>query len=206
MKTRSDGQAAPRRRSAIAIAAVAVGVAAGPTMVAVASIPNSSTDLINGCYKTAGGALRVIDTQAGAKCVAGETSIKWPASGVSATQYLLPAEVKMAHEGGISTTVITGPVLPPGIWSVAANVTLVNGTGRADTLRCGPYTGSGALIAGSGTTWLAHSYGDLSVPGLVTLTTPERIDVRCSHDSDLPAGPLVAVAGVVVVEKVASRF
>jgi len=52
--------------------------------VAWATIPNSTTGTITACYPTSGaskGALRVIDAQAGAHCLAGEGTITWPTRG-----------------------------------------------------------------------------------------------------------------------------
>jgi len=193
-----------RRRGVLVGVAALLATIAVPTVSALASIPDSVTGAITGCVKNQGGALRVIDAQAGATCASDEHSLRWPGVGGAATTYLLPALVNLTHDGAQSTTVITGPVLPAGIWSLSSNVTVVNGTGQADTLRCGLNTGGGALISGTGAT--SNGYTSMSVPGLVTFTSPERVNVQCSHDSDLPAGPLVAVAGVVVAQQVASRF
>jgi hypothetical protein len=54
--------------------AVALAVTGG---IAFAAIPNSSTGVITGCYKTANGALRVIDAQAGRTCRGGEITLNW---------------------------------------------------------------------------------------------------------------------------------
>ena len=68
-------------RSRLAIAFVSV--AATATIVggvAYATIPDSTTGIITGCYKTGGtnpGALRVIDAQGGAVCLGTETQISW---------------------------------------------------------------------------------------------------------------------------------
>jgi hypothetical protein len=59
----------------------AVGVAAAMTIagggVALASIPSSSTAKFTGCVAKTGGALRVIDAQAGKKCKSSEKTISW---------------------------------------------------------------------------------------------------------------------------------
>jgi hypothetical protein len=52
--------------------------------VALASIPDAN-GVIHGCRKTSGGALRVIDTDAGQTCMANETAINWTAGPASGT-------------------------------------------------------------------------------------------------------------------------
>lgn len=64
------------RRATALVAAVAVLVIS-VAAVAVASIPDSS-GVVRACFKTAGGALRVIDTSAGSTCTAGERALAWP--------------------------------------------------------------------------------------------------------------------------------
>jgi hypothetical protein len=44
---------------------------------AIASIPSSTTGQITACVKTSSGAVRIIDSQAGHHCVAGETTLNW---------------------------------------------------------------------------------------------------------------------------------
>ena len=68
MRTRTIG----RRASVLAVVALA-GTAGG---VAYATIPGSS-GTINGCYEKRTGILRVIDSDAGAKCTSYETPISW---------------------------------------------------------------------------------------------------------------------------------
>jgi hypothetical protein len=173
--------------------------------IASASIPHSATGMIDACYAVDGGALRVIDTQAGQTCQAGEQPLSWPAAGASATQYATPASVNLPHAGGINTMVLPGPVLPPGIWNVTMGAIIINGTAQADTLRCGLYNGGG-LLRGDATTMPGPGYESVSLPVLVTLTTADRINVMCSHDSTLPAGPLQVYYANVVAQQVASRF
>lgn len=60
------------------LVAVVIGVAAGG--VAYATIPSGS-GVINGCYKTLSGSLRVIDTDAGGTCSASETPLNWNQQG-----------------------------------------------------------------------------------------------------------------------------
>ena len=71
-----------RRWRVGALVAAAVMVGAGVTY---AAIPNSSTGRVTACYTTSGsraGLLRVIDQQAGQKCLPGEKSINWQTNGM----------------------------------------------------------------------------------------------------------------------------
>lgn len=49
------------------------------TAMVMASVPNSTTGVIDGCYDS-NGALRVIDTEASATCDTGETPVSWNGS------------------------------------------------------------------------------------------------------------------------------
>ena len=64
-----------------AVTGFVVGVIATMTIagggVAIASIPSSSTAKFTGCVAKTGGALRVIDAQAGKKCKSTEKTISW---------------------------------------------------------------------------------------------------------------------------------
>lgn len=60
-----------------------IGLAAGGTF-AWAAIPATSTGNIVACYPTSGtskGALRVVDYQAGQRCISGEAQLTWPTRG-----------------------------------------------------------------------------------------------------------------------------
>lgn len=125
---------------------------------------------------------------------------------LAATQYVVPRPTGLPHEGAIVTTLTNGPVLPAGSWIVSASVYVLNSTGRADTLRCGLVNGAGGIVAGTGTTMVGSGLASLSVPALVTLFAPERLNLYCSHDATLPAGVLQAQGGVVVAQQVAATF
>ncbi|MDP9074521.1 MAG: tail fiber protein [Actinomycetota bacterium] len=62
-----------------AASGVAALLVAGGTA-AFASIPDSQTGVITGCYRAAGG-LRVIDAEAGKACAANETQMTWNQTG-----------------------------------------------------------------------------------------------------------------------------
>lgn len=195
------------RSRATLVGFAALAILAVPVVTASASIPDSVTGAITGCVKNQGGAVRIIDAQAGATCAADEQPLNWPGRGGAATQYVQGPAVNLSHDAGQLTTVIVGPVLPAGIWNATSTVMLVNNTGKADTMRCGLYTSGGALISGAGA-GAPGVFGSISltVPGLVTFTSPDRINLQCSHDNNLPAGTLAANHGVVVAEQMTSRF
>ncbi|MGC7103135.1 hypothetical protein ACPZ19_51515 [Amycolatopsis lurida] len=172
-----------------------------------ASIPNSVTGEITGCVKNQGGAVRIVDAQAGVNCAADERALRWPGRSGAATQYFQQSAVNLTHDANQETIVLVGPVLPAGTWQATLIVTVGNNTGQQDNFRCGLYTGAGALINGS-VDGVPGVFGvhSITVPGLVTLTSPERINIQCRHDHALPAGQLVAADGSVVVEQMMSRF
>lgn len=64
----------PRRpsRTTVIVGTVVLALATGGT--AYAAIPNSTTGMITGCYRTFQGNLRVIDAQAGQRCNLFESS------------------------------------------------------------------------------------------------------------------------------------
>ena len=63
------------RNLKFALALVVVAVVGGG--VAHAAIPSTGSRQITACYSQANPALRVIDTDAGQKCAAGETALSW---------------------------------------------------------------------------------------------------------------------------------
>jgi hypothetical protein len=70
-----------RRIAALLGVPVVIAVVAGGTGLALASIPDSSTGVITGCYQMVGGQLRVINAQAGAKCLSSEKKLTWNQTG-----------------------------------------------------------------------------------------------------------------------------
>jgi len=74
-----------RSRNAVAAVAGAIGLTLGGGL-AYAAIPHSTTKVISACYGS-NGALRVIDTQAGARCAASETPLSWNQQGRKGLQW-----------------------------------------------------------------------------------------------------------------------
>ena len=75
-----------KRRRWLGLTAVVVGVLVSAALgaVAYASIPDAG-GVIQGCYKTASGDLRVID-DSNASCKAGETALDWNQQGIQGPQ------------------------------------------------------------------------------------------------------------------------
>ena len=68
------------RRRAARLALITTGLLLGVSAIAYATIP-SSGGVISGCYEKRTGLLRVIDTQAGARCMSFELPISWNQQG-----------------------------------------------------------------------------------------------------------------------------
>jgi hypothetical protein len=93
------------------LVSVAVALAAGG--IAYASIPDSS-GAIHGCYKSNGGALRVIDTLAGGTCLASETPLTWSQTGPQGLQGPSGATGAAGPTGATGRTGPSGPSGPQG--------------------------------------------------------------------------------------------
>ena len=127
------------RRSRFLAALLGVVAIAGGGSIAWADIPDSG--VINGCYKTASGGLRVIDKSAGGACNSSETSLTWNQTG--ATGAIGPA----GATGPPGPTGPTGPSnaytnYPGGDHMIAVGDTQ---TIASVTLPVGQYTLSGTL-------------------------------------------------------------
>lgn len=195
------------RKRWLAAVAVVVAVIGLGSAVANAAIPNSSTGLINACYNTGNGALRVIDTQIGETCRGVEQPINWPSSGSRATSWHTQASVPLPRTASTGRILVPGPVLPAGTWTVTLRVILVNGTGARDTFRCGLSNGADGLLTGDATTVEGSAWHSVTIPGLITFSEPDRMNAQCFHDSDLPTGgALEANFAEVIAEQVGSRF
>jgi hypothetical protein len=120
-----------RRGRVAVLAAVPLLLTAGG--IAYATIPDAS-GVIHGCYKNSNGALRVIDTDAGATCNGSETPLTWnqtgpPASGATTfTTTLSAGDTTLASlDNGITVTGICGAGGSP----VQLEISLPGGSGNA---------------------------------------------------------------------------
>jgi hypothetical protein len=171
-------------------ALVAVVIAAAAAGIAYASIPDSG-GVIHGCYKIAGGALRVIDPATGS-CLNSETSIAWnqtgPTGATGPTGPRGPSDAYLASDGG--TTIGSGPTTLVSLALPAGNYTLIAKTGvynrfNADIVDCLLKSGTTVLdedevrIDGLGNPGNDdNEFMDLI--GTVSLSGPGTISVDCT--------------------------
>lgn len=159
-----------RKRVIIITATAALSTAGG---VAYAAIPSSVTSNISGCYTTTGGALRVIDAQAGVTCKSTETAIKWSSQTLttrgtwsSATNYLVNDVVALNGSSYVAR-LANKNVSPPNTtnWLLLASKGATGTTGA--TGPAGPAGGQGATGAtgASGPTGPTGPKGDTGANG-----------------------------------------
>ena len=96
-----------RRRMAV-VTSLTAGLLAGSVAVGLAAVPDSTSGVITGCYKTSSGALRVIDAEAGAVCGNSEMTVQWSQQGPQGPQG--PA----GHQGDLGPQGPVGPQGPQG--------------------------------------------------------------------------------------------
>ena len=94
------------RRGALAVAAVALVAIAGAVTYAVADIGGGG--VINGCYKTQNGQLRVIDP-ATDRCLPSETAISWSQTGPTGSQGPTGAQGPTGPKGPTGSAGARGP-------------------------------------------------------------------------------------------------
>jgi hypothetical protein len=152
-----------RRVRWAALGAIVGALAVGG--VAWADIPDSG--VIQGCYKTVGGSLRVIDASLGESCKVGETSLSWNQSGPTGAQ------------GPVGPQGPTGPAGAPSIFERAV--------GNGDVPNDPGTIGSLPLPAGK---YLITAKLDVA-PSAVGPNTDDWWQVRCSlvagNDADFAA-------------------
>jgi hypothetical protein len=208
MKTPGTG----RRHPVIAFAALAALVAVtSSASYAWASIPHTN-GTISSCYNSSG-ALRVIDAQQGATCAAGETPLAWNGTTITATKWG-PGPIKpMTRSPGVLDMALQQPGnrLPAGSWIITATVMIANGTGRNESFRCLMRTrGTLLTIAGQINEWGHEGAGwhqTMTIPGLITLTEPDWVDVLCTHDQNLQGTSVLQIEDVrVIAQRVAAVF
>ena len=99
-----------RRRLLLACSGMILAVSAG---IAYAAIPNTS-GVINGCYLSGQGQLRVIDTEKGETCKSNETAISWNQKGPKGDQGIQGPKGDKGETGATGATGPTGPQGPQG--------------------------------------------------------------------------------------------
>ncbi len=153
------------------VVGVVVGAAVSGT-VAYATIPNSNTHVISGCYAKTNGVLRVIDTQAGATCPSTTKPLSWnqtgpqgppgvqgppgtPGTSVNRVTTILPSasvptyfdlDTNPAATSFVATVTINVTGTGPQLVQVSWNAPQAPFPGGTVTTPCGPFdTGTGGL-------------------------------------------------------------
>jgi hypothetical protein len=165
-----------------AFAVVALATAGG---LAYAAIPDSS-GVIHGCYAKNNGQLRVVDTDAGGKCIVGEKSLNWNQTGPQgATGPRGPSDAYYARGGDARIlrfrdggTPLAALDLPAGDYAVTAKVEFNDNFGEFLDLTCD--------LVSAGTT---ADFGQMfeSAPGtlahgislLAAVSGPAKVGVNC---------------------------
>jgi hypothetical protein len=170
-----------RARWAVPIAIVAVLAAGG---IAYASIPDSS-GVIHACYQKTNGSLRVIDTQAGAKCSSTENPLTWNQTGPAGPRG--PSDAFLASDGGkpigLSPTTLASLTLPAGNYTLIAK-TGVYDLSSADIVDCFLKAAGSTLdedevrLDGLTTTNDDNEFMDLI--GVVSLDSAGTVSVVCT--------------------------
>ena len=112
------------------VAGVLAGLMVGGATVAIAAIPDSNTSVISACMTTKTGTIRVIDYQAGRRCVNGEALITWNQKGATG------ATGSPGATGATGATGLVGPQGPQGATGAAGRDGLngINGVAGAPGL------------------------------------------------------------------------
>jgi hypothetical protein len=165
--------------------------------VAIAAIPSSSTAKFTGCVAKTGGALRVIDAQAGKKCKSSEKTISWSkgwthrGAWAAGTAYKPGDVVTVSGSSYVAKVKSTGsaPASSPSAWGLlaAAGANGTNGT--------------------NGTNGAAGAKGDKGDPGPVTVRYASgtsasvanggtgTITADCNSGESVLGGGVIAPAG-----------
>jgi len=174
------------------LAVVLVGAAAllGVASAVQAAIPDGS-GVIHGCYKTTGGALRVVDTDAGGKCLASETSLDWNQTGPTGAAGAAGAPGPQGAQGPAGPSGPQGPAGPAGVsgYQIATGIeTLVPGQDGGITVPCpsgtkplgGGYLGlTGVDVYEDGLN-LTHTGWTVTAVNNNPYSVGFRIDVTCA--------------------------
>lgn len=144
-------------KSSLAVAAIAITISLA-SGAAWATIPDSS-GIIHGCYQTANGRLKVIDTDLGQTCSPSESSLSWNqtgpqgppgpqgpagAKGATGPQGLAGPPGPQGDQGAPGQQGPTGPSGPTDVWSASAYGNGFNNPDNGHTL--GSINGGADLV------------------------------------------------------------
>lgn len=172
--------------------AVVLGLAAllAAGGIAYATIPDSN-GVIHACYKTTGGALRVIDSGAGGACNASETPVSWSQTGPQGQQGLEgprgPSDVWFfdgSHDsqniGGGGFVTLASLDLPAGSYLVEGQ-TAVFDTSTGTKYGCDLVNSSTHEYqeAAGSTPDATNDATEIPIQTVLTLSGPDTISLRC---------------------------
>jgi hypothetical protein len=170
----------------VALTAVIVGLGAGG--IAYAAIPDSK-GVIHGCYMKVNGQLRVIDTDAGGGCTAGEKPLDWNQTGGKG--FVSTGQSPGVPLGEAFTEAGTHVDLPAGKFIVNATLNFDNGGNPAANVvvRCFLFGPSGTVISRSedvrfgptdDVSPAVGSSGGIALTGAIALDAPATVGIQCS--------------------------
>lgn len=175
------------RRGALAVTAVALVAIAGAVTYAFASIGGGG--VINGCYKTQNGQLRVIDP-ASDHCLPSETPISWNQAGPTGLRGPTGQQGPTGPQGLKGDTGATGPAGPAGVQGP-----------KGDAGPTGPRgpTGNTGAIGPKGVTGPTGPRGGLSTVEVVTQTAHPSTSGFATVLVNCPAGTTLTGGGADVL-------
>ena len=194
----------------VLIAALTTAALTATALAAFAAIPNSSTGVIDGCYKgetllgglltAPKGSLRVIDKEAGEKCASGETPIQWNQKGEQGPQGIqgLPGKDGLrGTDGQAGADGQDGADGAPGpnwtIYTAGSSETVPAGTLFSATRSCN----SGDLALGP-TYDTSYPGGTLGAPDRSERTGPSTWAYKVANTSTVPL--TIALLGIVCAD------
>jgi len=186
-----------RIRSASLVVVVLVLAAGG---IAYTSIPDSTTGVIHGCYKTNKGDLRVIDPGTGGACTGTETSLDWPAGPSDAYTTLGSASVP---GDAITAVPVASLSLPVGRFVLSATATAANPGDETDitTIVTCFFNAPGAAggVSNSGVSFLQpHFHATIPILGNLTVRSgPATVDLLCRA-----SGNHVSIGSILIATQV----
>jgi len=163
--------------------------------IAYATIPDPG-GVIHGCYKSTGGALRVIDTGAGGSCLSSETPLSWNQAGVQGPPGARGPSDVWFDDGYLNSqnlcctfTTLGSVSLPAGSFLIEAKVA-VDDTVTGTSYGCDLVNSSSHeyQFAVGNTPSSTLDATEIPVQTVITLSSPDTISLRCdSPDSNAEA-------------------
>lgn len=197
-----------RRKRVAAVAAVGAVVFGAGAITAVAAVPGGD-GVIHACRSNPLGTIRVIDTDAGQRCRAGEKPLDWnqtgpPGPAGEAGPSTPPASLTAADAGFVRVTGDAGfqPVLridlPAGSWALVAKgyVEVFPSDRLKNNTTCDLAQGAFIFDRSEVRDEAANTVVPVALTNVVTLQSGGTVELRCSTNvlSDINDTKIVAIA------------